>query len=349
MPKTRLLLAALVALAAAGCEKNNSAPRPPATAPATTAKTAPATATAAAAPDPDEAEASMDIAITPAAAARVKAEPKYVQDATMGFGKLVGVVRFAGKVVRSPTAKAEIDFEKGPLAVKDPQPGEVEYYKNTKAAPFTYLDLGHGVGVGGTVLMFKDVKRGPRPPMEPSGFQAIHGTLRCIAGSHGDANITFSPVQQLVTLFTWEAYPADFVLRQASTGKVVYQGRAGYKDTGKDKSAQAVGGGHVIWIASEPTPVQTGILTEPGLYELDLPRHPWKKGWLWVVENPYAAVVGPRFEIADVPVGRHTVQVWHPAFKVLEPTLEFEIRKDDQHEVLIQVEPPEWLIDKSAK
>ncbi len=41
--------------------------------------------------------------------------------------------------------------------------------------------------------------------------------------------------------------------------------------------------------------------------------HPWMRGWLVVLDHPYAAVTDAhgRFAIADVPPGRYTVALWH--------------------------------------
>jgi hypothetical protein len=41
--------------------------------------------------------------------------------------------------------------------------------------------------------------------------------------------------------------------------------------------------------------------------------HPWMRGWLVVVDHPFAAVTDThgRFAIADVPPGRYTVALWH--------------------------------------
>jgi plastocyanin len=41
--------------------------------------------------------------------------------------------------------------------------------------------------------------------------------------------------------------------------------------------------------------------------------HPWMTGWVVVTDNPYHAVSGEdgSFNIADVPAGKYTVEVWH--------------------------------------
>src|SRR2546426_3189876 len=49
------------------------------------------------------------------------------------------------------------------------------------------------------------------------------------------------------------------------------------------------------------------------LVRLGCDVHPWMRGWLVVLDHPYAAVTGAdgRFAIAAVPPGSYTVAVWH--------------------------------------
>ena len=49
------------------------------------------------------------------------------------------------------------------------------------------------------------------------------------------------------------------------------------------------------------------------LVRLGCDVHPWMRGWLVVVDHPYAAVTGGdgRFAIAAVPAGSYTLALWH--------------------------------------
>ena len=42
--------------------------------------------------------------------------------------------------------------------------------------------------------------------------------------------------------------------------------------------------------------------------------HTWMLGWIYVVENPYYAIVGEdgRFAIQDIPPGTYKLKAWHP-------------------------------------
>ena len=57
----------------------------------------------------------------------------------------------------------------------------------------------------------------------------------------------------------------------------------------------------------------TKQLTEPGLIELTCDAHPWMDGWLYVFDNPYAAVTNAKgqFVIRNVPPGVYTIEAWH--------------------------------------
>lgn len=48
--------------------------------------------------------------------------------------------------------------------------------------------------------------------------------------------------------------------------------------------------------------------------KLECDQHRFMQSWVLVAANPYFAVTGERgrFELADVPAGRHTIGAWHP-------------------------------------
>jgi hypothetical protein len=52
------------------------------------------------------------------------------------------------------------------------------------------------------------------------------------------------------------------------------------------------------------------------LVRLGCDVHPWMRGWLVVLDHPYAAVTGAdgRFRLANVPPGTYVVEVWHERF-----------------------------------
>ncbi len=59
----------------------------------------------------------------------------------------------------------------------------------------------------------------------------------------------------------------------------------------------------------------TKVLTRTGIIEITCDAHPWMRGYLYVFDNPYAAMTGPNgeFMLRDVPPGTYTVEAWHEA------------------------------------
>ncbi len=59
----------------------------------------------------------------------------------------------------------------------------------------------------------------------------------------------------------------------------------------------------------------TKPLTKAGIIEVTCDSHPWMHGYLYVSENPYAAVTNDtgEFSLKDVPPGTYTVEAWHEA------------------------------------
>lgn len=54
-------------------------------------------------------------------------------------------------------------------------------------------------------------------------------------------------------------------------------------------------------------------LKKGGIHKVTCDAHEWMLAWVFVAENPYAAVTGPdgRFELADVPAGQYELKFWH--------------------------------------
>lgn len=69
---------------------------------------------------------------------------------------------------------------------------------------------------------------------------------------------------------------------------------------------------------AQPTQGQTNVMKiDPRrgrAIELSCDAHNWMSGWIYVVDNPYYAVVGAdgSFEIGNVPAGEYKMIAWHP-------------------------------------
>jgi polysaccharide lyase family 4-like protein len=59
----------------------------------------------------------------------------------------------------------------------------------------------------------------------------------------------------------------------------------------------------------------TKPLTKAGLIEVTCDSHPWMHGYVYVSENPYAAVTDEKgaFTIDNIPPGTYAVEAWHEA------------------------------------
>lgn len=76
-------------------------------------------------------------------------------------------------------------------------------------------------------------------------------------------------------------------------------------------------GGRVLFNFAQPI---TGMRAErtlprtPGVVALRCELHPWMHAFVRVFDHPYFALTtaGGRFELHDVPAGRHTLTVWQP-------------------------------------
>jgi hypothetical protein len=67
--------------------------------------------------------------------------------------------------------------------------------------------------------------------------------------------------------------------------------------------------------------------------------HPWMKGWIMVVDHPYAAVTAEdgSFEIKNLPAGEHEFRVWQEKVGYVEKSLMVKVAADKTAEVVVKV------------
>ena len=82
------------------------------------------------------------------------------------------------------------------------------------------------------------------------------------------------------------------------------------------------------------------------MYTVSDARHPWMKAYLCIVDSPYVQVAVLdrhsmcRFDMAGVPPGKHTLDVWHPYLVPVKKTIEVEVKENQITEVLVELAPP---------
>jgi len=69
-----------------------------------------------------------------------------------------------------------------------------------------------------------------------------------------------------------------------------------------------------------PKVSQTVTTTRGNTIRVECDAHNWMLGWIYVVDNPYYAVVGEdgAFTLGDIPPGTYKVKAWHPFLGVKE-------------------------------
>ncbi len=83
--------------------------------------------------------------------------------------------------------------------------------------------------------------------------------------------------------------------------------------------------------------VYTRAEAEP--FQVGCDVHAWMTAWHLPVDHPYAAVSGPdgKFEIKDLPAGKHEFKVWHEKGKLLQKSLIVTIKPNEPTEMEIPV------------
>jgi len=277
----------------------------------------------------DETPTGMDLLVQHPASTRSK-EQGYRQDDKCAVGRLAGVVRFAGPAIRRerlPPAR-RLDTPEA-LGIPNPKLGEAEYFLNIKLTENRYLHHDY-VGPIEAAIMLRGIKSGRRAMFNRPTFLIRAGDFR--------PHIQFAPPHDRVMLGTYDSFATDVQIKSLGAGKQVMDAEVSSYDP-KD-IRQLPGGGVEL---KSPQMAQSPVIHELGGYELGSGRHPWKKAYLFVVDNPYALVVSGDFTIGDVPVGTWKIDVWHPLYKPVKETHEVEIKEDATTEIAVEFEPPKYL------
>ena len=285
----------------------------------------------------------------------------YTQNEKAPSGTLRGLCYIPGKGVKGLGRQDSAWSFEGEGAINSPSGGELDYYKNlkiTRPANWWLADKPNNRGMWGVdkaVVMLKDVKTGPLPPLARMGFTSQYGKFTAqIYLGYGLTDVGFSPPGERVLFGTVDSYHCQIVATRAATGQKVFEGGISaygkLKDPNEKDDAR---GGRPDPRQFNPQLLQSDPITEVGAYRIACKRHPWQQAWLWVVENPYVTEASPRnrgnpeevglFTLTQVPAGRHTLQVWHPAYEPVERTLTVEVEANKVMEILVEFRIPPGL------
>ncbi len=217
--------------------------------------------------------------------------------AASGIGSFVGTV-----VVQGEFAPLPAKYAKG-AAPKDTEVCGVEQI------PDDSVVVNDGKLANVFIYLAKAPKSAPAAPTEP----IIFDQKSCIFKPHALVVQTKQPVKILnsdAALHNTHTYPS----RNSSFN----QGVKPNDTVGVD----------LIYTRAESEPFQVGC---------DV--HPWMIAYHLPVDHPYAAVSGPdgKFEIKDLPAGKHEFKVWHEKGKLLQKSLVVTIKPNEPTEMEIPV------------
>lgn len=301
-------------------------------------------------PGEEELDAATEILVKDPTYGERRRRDDYVQDEKIPAGALRGIC-----IVTPPKGMGQAPPEHVlEPAIVDPQPGEIDYYKNlklkTRGLPWW---LGERVnrsgqfGVYGAVLTLRGIKKGKRAPMLRPSYLVKTGSISTSWGSNPWGPFSFSPPGERANIGTYDGFPCRIVFTRLATGKKVGEGEVSAFD--KDTIKPLGGGGQHF--TARPKMAQSPPLVETGMVAIACARHPWQKAYLCVWDSPYAGVVPGhsdpeqvgKFTLDGIPVGKHALEIWHPAYEAVAKTVEIEIKDNETSELKIEFKWPEAL------
>ncbi|HUT35185.1 MAG TPA: hypothetical protein VNE39_16970 [Planctomycetota bacterium] len=284
-------------------------------------------------PDEEEPESGMEILIKEPATERAIGGAAYERDAKAPAGKLIGACKWAPAPPRRKAPPPEPAALDGAQAIRNPEKGEVDYYKNLQLKQDTYIaDAYPGTYPRGVVLTLRGVRSGPRGMLPRATFMVREGAFK--------PHIEFCPVHERVMFGTYDSYPTHVRMRSLATGQVALDELLTAFD--RDTIKPLPGGG--VHYTRRPAMLQSSVVHDTGVYAVTCRRHPWKSAYVAFVDNPYALVSdGANFTLDSVPVGKWQMDAWHPRFKPVKASLDVEIRKDETTEIAVEFHPPDCL------
>ncbi len=217
---------------------------------------------------------------------------------TEGVGTLRGKVEFAGPFTPLP-----------PLYLKGSDVKDKDVCAAVEAPNETIL-----VKDGGLANVFIYLKKAPKASSPVPGESLIFDQKACVFKPHA----MIARVGQTVKILN-----SDAVAHNTHTyGKKTVQ----FNSVVGENNAVGV---PMVYKQAEQEPIKVGC---------DI--HPWMNAYHLPIDHPFAVVSGEdgKFELKDLPSGKHEFKVWHEAAGVLEKGLIVTIKPGD-NELTIKVTP----------
>ncbi|KKL96163.1 hypothetical protein LCGC14_1847220 [marine sediment metagenome] len=359
------VLAGIALLALCGCGESKAKSQPRKKPPATTAPSADPSATQpkiAGLEDLDQARA--DTMIDPAKVAARPVAEKYQHDGDFPAGKLAGLCYIP---LDKPMARGQ-QFNQPVLynftGIRDPMndmvkavsqkklakiKGEVPYYQGLRKEKLAAILNGKPgdtrVRILGAVIKFLNVKKGPRGVLARTGYSINRGIMDQwnMRGQHFGSAISMQGERLLFC--TYDRFPCDVEVID-SDGKRVSR---------HEVPQWTVDIEGKTWTVPAPKAVTSEPIARTGLYTVRCTRHPWQKGTLHVVDNPFCFVITRQsarhnygaFSIPLLPAGKHTLEIWHPLYQPERKTIDVEILPSETTTIEIRFERPPNLFIKA--
>ncbi len=217
--------------------------------------------------------------------------------AAAGFAGAAGAQGYqAGSVADGGSIRGAVTFSGTPPAAKT-----LPINKDNEVCgpgPFEHkeVDVAAGGALRGVVVYLDKVEKGKAWP----SASAVLDQKKC----------SFAPALQVVR------NGASLTIRNSDP---VLHNVHPYEIVGKAR--------RTLFNLAQPTQGQTNAMKIDAkrgrAIELSCDAHNWMSGWVYVVDNPYYAVVGVdgKFEIGGVPAGEYKIMAWHPTLGTVSQTV----------------------------
>ena len=330
-----------------GYELQCAAPAGAPLAPAAAPTAAPEQTTMPDIPGLDPQHGAMEIVVTKANENR-ELEKSYIQKENVKSGSVKGFC-FVVYKEKLPAPMA-LDMAK---LIQKPEPREAEFYtqfKYTEPQWIAPYPVDGRYPVLRAAVFTRNIKFGARAPFERPSYLVWSGKFE------GNDPCSMM-IKERLQIRNCDPFPCHFVItgpppRNAVIFEEVLGPNTDVRKPGEVNAEVTAFNKHTEYFSSQVGFARTGKLVlspplkEPGIYTLSCKRRTWMRSTLLVLENPFAALSSSghggwgKFTIEQMPVGRHTLEVWHPVLEPVLKAIEVEIKENETTQLNIEFKAP---------